>query len=138
MSLHDLKNSSGRGLTTFLIPMDFVTPQKKIKYLFLGQDRVTGCIKKHKITAAQCWHRNLRGVNNNQRVWLFLETVRRTTILFETSHSTRKIALYSLINSVPKASPSFLVQSLVLLGYSLCLKSAVVSREKISFPKQRT
>lgn len=137
MSLHDLKISSGRRLTTFLIPMDFATPQKKIKYLFLEQDRVTGCIKKHKITAAQCWHRNLRGVNNNQRVWLFLETV-RTTILFETSHSTRKIALYSLINSVPKASPSFLVQSLVVLGHSLCLKSAVVSREKIFFPKQRT
>lgn len=29
MSSHDLKISSGRGSTTFLIPVDFVTPQKK-------------------------------------------------------------------------------------------------------------
>lgn len=69
-----------------------------------------------------------------QRVWL-LEIIRRTTILFETSQSTRKIALYSFMNSIIKASPSFLVQSLVLLGRSLCVKSAVVSREKIILPK---
>lgn len=29
MSLRDVKISSGRGSTTFLIPVDFVTPQKK-------------------------------------------------------------------------------------------------------------
>lgn len=81
MFSHDLKISSGRGLTTFLIPMDYITPQKKIKYLFLEQDRVTGCNKKHKITAAQCWHRNLRGVNNNHSMVAFRDSQKNNYIV---------------------------------------------------------
>lgn len=54
-----------------------------------------------------------------------IRAVRRTAVFFETSQSMRKTALH--IQSI------FVVFGpiIVFLGHSLCLKSAVVSREKI-------
>lgn len=67
-------------------------------------------------------------ISNIQRVWI-LGTVRRIAVFFETSQSMVKTSLFYELH----IQRIFIVFGpiIVFFGHSLCLKSAVVSAEKI-------